>query len=547
MSDLSGIDFGKLLSGALGQYTKGGDDLSTGIGQFQDQIKNTQAHQANLPALAFAAGLLKPTQTGSFGESVGNAGQGAIGALQQQRQIDFERQAKILELQSAKQQLLGQQLSTLQPYWKIQQASNAFGTLLGGGAPGGAGGLPGAGGASVGGPGASPGGGGAISPSDPRAKYGAAMRYAIASGDKNAADLITTMMNNDPDVQAAVKGGVAGAEASAKAPYDMKEITLPNGQKRMVPVSQIVGAVGGGGGGFHTGHAASGGTGAASGTLANLPIPPTGGAAPSVSRETPSAEPSPQSTDASPALGIPSGPSTVDTTLQSMAAKQAEGIPDSLKGLADQEQNLQGLMHVYEKYEPGKFAEQKADIVGALRGVGIDMPATDTANPEKFEQAMKYAMQGVFKKVQEIGGQVKVAELDGLTKTMAVPVLQPGAVQSIGAQSLGVLHWKQDMDRDYAKAYAGGKVTDPGTWQAEWLDKHPLGGYVAQSLAKLPVKGVALNAVPDGGLGIADKDYTDSAGKIIAKKGDKVIRYGDDFVPIDRVGEHLAKIGASGG
>ncbi len=249
MSDpnsLGGLDFSKLLSGALGEYVQGNEKMSGALGAFQDQIKNTQTNQANLPALAFAAGLLKPTRTGSFGESVGSAGEGAIGAMQQQRQIDFERQSKILELQAAKQQLLGQQLSTLQPFWQQQMAGSQFDAAVGGGgdpSPAGGNATPEAVGAPSGAggvPGAMPDTGSIL-----RRAQGL-LRLGMVTKNPEAIQAANFLAANDPKLQAQLKGGVAAAEARAKMPYDTAAVDMqpdPNNPGSFLLINKLTGAV----------------------------------------------------------------------------------------------------------------------------------------------------------------------------------------------------------------------------------------------------------------------------------------------------------------
>lgn len=106
-------------------------DTQNQMGAMQDYIRSQQKDQLNIPALQFAAGLLKPTKTGSFAESVGEAGEGALGALQKQRSIDLDRQAKIIELQQGKSSLLNQQIQMLMPMYQMGYGRSLINNLHG--------------------------------------------------------------------------------------------------------------------------------------------------------------------------------------------------------------------------------------------------------------------------------------------------------------------------------------------------------------------------------------------------------------------------------
>lgn len=499
----SPFDVQPMISAAMAEYPKSIVATRSRIGDLENYIQSSQANQMNIPALQFAAGLLAPTRTGSFGESVGTAAQGALGALSKQREIDLDRQSKLLQLEEAKQNLIGQQVQTLMPFYRMQMASSVFG---GDGMPG----MP-----SMGAEAAPEG------ETDPTLPYRAMYKKALMSGEKDAIPGITALMNNDPKVQAYLKRQTTTAEEDVKAEHNLVEVTGPDGGKYKVPASTLLPPKAGrtaGGGASSTGATAAAGGGAGGATVhaaqTELPV-------------------------------------SAKTSLES-AAELAKGATKQQSALAEEKQNLEALSHVYETYEPGAFAEPKAELVAALRGAGLNIDDSATANPEKFQQATKYAVQQMFKKAQELtaegGGQIKVAELTGLQKTQANPDLQPGAVKSITAQALGVNAWKTDMVNDYAKAYEKGEITKPATWREQWLKDHPLGTYVEKSLQSLPVMGVSPEKVPVNGLGVAPKGgMKDSKGNVTIKEGDKYIKLDNggkvNYVPLDRLNEYYQYIG----
>lgn len=65
------------------------------------EFLNSQRGTGPSPLLQLATGLLRPTRTGGFGESLGAGVEGYTGALQQQRQAEMNRAMQIQQLQAA--------------------------------------------------------------------------------------------------------------------------------------------------------------------------------------------------------------------------------------------------------------------------------------------------------------------------------------------------------------------------------------------------------------------------------------------------------------
>lgn len=499
-------DIQSLLGSVVSQIQPSMQETSNQMGALQDYIRGQQKDQMNIPALQFAAGLLKPTRTGSFGESVGEAGSGALESLQKQRSIDLDRQSKILELQQAKGSLLAQQAQMLLPFAKMQQTQSILG--------GDTGNPPAMGGAPTAAPANSAG----------SAKFASYQNKinALAVWNPEAAAILQKQMEQDPDVASYRAGQVKGAEKGAEAPYDFVDIKMPDGSMAKVPMSAIV----------HPGGAAR--------QVAAAPGAAPGVAPPAISPPVVAAG----------GTGLPPGaistaPNMAQETGIKMAATEAEKVPEALESLEQQDQRMQSIGDVMQKYQTGAFSEPKADALAALRAAGFNVKDTDTANPAALQEFRKNSVGQIFDKVKEFGGQVKVAEITGLGKVVTDPDLQPEANQAIAAQIRGVIDWRKQMLGDYAKDYHGNKVSDPATWKDDWIKAHPLGQFVGNRLAQTPVMGVTPENVPNGALGVADKDYADSKGNITVRKGDKFMRMDNHAVPLSRLDEYYAMKGGN--
>jgi len=130
---------------------------------------------------------------------------------------------------------------------------------------------------------------------------------------------------------------------------------------------------------------------------------------------------------------------------------------------------LAAIRTILENYQSGTFAQEKAQLVGALRSAGITVPASATANPDAFEEFTKEMMKNVFSGVKEIGGQIRVAEMAGLEKASNNPSMQPEANKKVLAQSLGILDAADKRYADEVNAYGEQKNKfNRAKFQLDW-------------------------------------------------------------------------------
>jgi hypothetical protein len=214
----------------------------------------------------------------------------------------------------------------------------------------------------------------------------------------------------------------------------------------------------------------------------------------------------------SPGAGSPTGEVTNNTTpdnvksLPAASLKMREDIgKDELKMSDDYlkrqvaQSRVRGLLDILTRYETGKFAEQKADIVGKLRGIGINVQSTDTARPEDFEIFMKGAIKNVFDDLP--GGKILLAEISGLSKANANAPMQPQANAKILGDALATARYEDKYVLDYAKwrqenplAYA---PTDTIQFNEKWLKGNDLDAYKKETARHIGYLGQNLPAKLD--------------------------------------------------
>jgi hypothetical protein len=154
---------------------------------------------------------------------------------------------------------------------------------------------------------------------------------------------------------------------------------------------------------------------------------------------------------------------------------------------------LDSIVNVLERFQSGKFAEEKANLVAALKSAGVNVPPTATANAEAFQEFMKETMKNVFSQVKDIGGQLKVAELTGLERASANPTLEPQANKKILAQAKAVLNLADDQYKAQVehRDTNGLRNFDQSTFMKNWYsnpDRNPA-AYIQKAEKELAIRG----------------------------------------------------------
>jgi len=251
------------------------------------------------------------------------------------------------------------------------------------------------------------------------------------------------------EVTAASAAATAAAEASARAPFDLVEVTpVPGGPTQLVPKSQLLNY-----------------------QKANpnaAPVNPGAGSPPGSAIDA--------AASANPAIAKQPG----------YYAKRQEQIADNENQMIQQfqsrqlaRQRLEKLSDILQTYQTGAFAERKADMARAFRSAGFDVKDTDTANPAAFQEFTKNAIANVFNDLKSMGGRTLVSEIEGLSKSNANAELEPAAAGAIIGQGLGLLNYEDQHTRDYfGWKQKNPNAYDPSSFELNWSKDHPVSGYV---------------------------------------------------------------------
>ena len=246
----------------------------------------------------------------------------------------------------------------------------------------------------------------------------------------------------DPEfaaAKAAQAGKVTGAEEAAKTPYEMVDVQpTPGGPTYKVPKSSLMNQPGVGS--------------------------PPGSAMDAAAAANPA---------------ITKQPGFYEDKQKDIAKDETEMV-QQYKTRQLSRQRLQAIANILQTYQPGAFAEQKADIIAKLRGVGIPVPDTATANPAAFQEFTKNATANIFNDVKGVGGgRVLATEIDQLSKANASPGLQPAAAASIIGQGTGLLDYMDAHDKDYfAWKRLHPNTVDTSEFEMPWAEKNPASKYV---------------------------------------------------------------------
>jgi hypothetical protein len=200
-----------------------------------------------------------------------------------------------------------------------------------------------------------------------------------------------------------------------------------------------------------------------------------------------------------------------DGSQPGMVAKQPAFIADRQKEIAKDEQSmleqyrgrqiarerLQTLADLMQTYETGSFAQRKAEFAASLRGAGIPVRDTDTANPAAFQTFLKNATANVFDNAKALGGRILVSEINGLTKANANPEMQPEANRAILGQAIGLLDHQDKHFNDYFSwKRQNPNAYDPTEFETKWTKENPVKGFTTKAEQGIAAKGISVPADP---------------------------------------------------
>jgi len=123
------------------------------------------------------------------------------------------------------------------------------------------------------------------------------------------------------------------------------------------------------------------------------------------------------------------------------------------------------IQNIMQNYQPGQFAEQKAEFSRLLGQARIPIPDNwNTMKPAEFQEMMKETTANIFDQVKAEGGQVRVATIMGLTKANVNPEMEPKAAALVASQGQGVLDWQDKFYRDLSNWNSQGLQSGTPQW-----------------------------------------------------------------------------------
>jgi cell division septation protein DedD len=136
--------------------------------------------------------------------------------------------------------------------------------------------------------------------------------------------------------------------------------------------------------------------------------------------------------------------------------------------------SLNEMIDVYKNWQPGAYAPLEAKLDKYWPQWARDMePESIKGAQSSYEKAGKEAMMNMFDQLKQIGGQIRVAEMDNLKRTLATSDMTPDSVRKILAQAKAFSESAQKYERDrvnWIEKNPDYTRNEFDKWNQEWLD-----------------------------------------------------------------------------
>lgn len=455
------------------------------------------------PEMALYAAMLRPTKSGSFGESLGNAGESYYGALNQAKNFDLEKMNKMIALQQAKQNLSMapiDMLTKVTPFAQQAAMANQYTQVYGGGAGSGSGAgssgsqpAPNTTGTPTAGASAPSGATGASSSAAPQLNQ--AQQAAIAASP----ELSQAWSENQRQLQIGTQRAMVYGDNKLleQAQKDRAELL------KLLPSTK-----------FGEATATEAGRQSANPDLVTIVDPDSGSKsqvtkqqylqlveeARASGKQPPMTELSPEQHKRQEALGTSSVNPEMVTIIDPVSKRetqitkqqyvkmqqdaQASGGAMPITKLSAEElekekaniandaalvKDFQGsaykhgqdvsqdnaklmkLAQIYKTYEPGRWAEDKAELIGKAVSLGlVDARSAAGMQQADFDAALKFSLDEALGKAAQNGASRAPATiLNNVQKTVASPTIAPSAARDVIAYALANNEFKGKMYDSY--------------------------------------------------------------------------------------------------
>lgn len=190
---------------------------------------------------------------------------------------------------------------------------------------------------------------------------------------------------------------------------------------------------------------------------------------------------------------IPGYTSVGDVQAQAGANREASAAfraaaPEEINSTSRQMAAIKTLEGVYQKMEPGKFANVGAEASAVLSALDpsnvMGWQAYDLTDPAQYEIAMKGAGEIMAARLATLPGGAPKAEIDFLSSVTPTPNMQPDAIKKLLAITKAEAKYRMDMYNKYDPAIHGNDVT---AYVKNFADEgNTFSKYVDEAIASMP-------------------------------------------------------------
>ena len=151
--------------------------------------------------------------------------------------------------------------------------------------------------------------------------------------------------------------------------------------------------------------------------------------------------------------------------------KEDAAIPEQMQKRQQLDAQLGEMQKLMVTFQPEHYAEQKAQIAGAVASIfGADAvpqgALDDAASTQRF---LKDQMNAVMTQTQAMGGRILQSEIETFKKAVASPNMQPAAAAGILAQMRGLIKWQDAHDDAYQDWREQNPAAPKTRFERTWL------------------------------------------------------------------------------
>jgi len=197
-------------------------------------------------------------------------------------------------------------------------------------------------------------------------------------------------------------------------------------------------------------------------------------------------------------VNLPKG--AVVTKQPEFIQKRQDAIADAELKMLDQYQKrqvvkerLDTMAEILARYQPGKWAEQKASIINGLRSIGLPVSEENMRSAADFEEFTKNATKNMFDQVSALGSTILVSEIDGMKQANPSASLTPEANRKIIGQMRGLLDYEDKHYDDYSDwRDQNPNAYDASKFERNWVKNNKPKTFIEESTKGTVAKGEVL-------------------------------------------------------